>query len=85
MFVNYCVVLYDVCLCDVLGDVIGVVFVIGVTCVGVLILCLLDVLMLTCVLVSGLCLCCAVVIRVGFNVFVRVGCALLCDVVWVVI
>ena len=66
---------------DALGDVIGVVFVIGVTCVGVLILCLLDVLMLTCVLVSGLCLCCAVVMRVGFNVFVRVVCALLCDVV----
>ena len=66
---------------DALCDVVGVVFVVAFICVGVLIICLLDVLMLNCVLVSGLCFCCAVVMRVGFDVFVRVDCDLLCDVV----
>ena len=65
----------------VLCDVVGFVFVVAYMCVGVLIIYLLDVFMLYCVLVSGLCLCCVVGMRVGFNVFVRVVCELLCDVV----
>ena len=67
LFVSYCVLLYDV--------------VLVVVRVCVRLMCLLDVLMLNCVLVSGLCLCCAVVMRVGFDAFVRVVCDLLCDVV----
>ena len=39
---------------------------------GVLIRCLLDVFMMCCVMVSGTYLCCCVVMRVGFDVFVRV-------------
>ena len=48
---------------------------------GAFSVCLLDVFMMYCVLVFGLCLCCFVVMRVGFNVFVRAVCDLLCDVV----
>ena len=51
---------------------------------GVLILCLLDVFMMCCVLVSGLCLCCFVLMHVGFNVFVRVVCDIPCDGGWYV-
>ena len=47
-------------------------FVVAFICVGVLIICLLDVFIMCRVLVSGLRLCCCVVMRVGFNVFVRV-------------
>ena len=65
---------------DVLCDRVGFVFV-EFICVGVLILCLLDVFMMCCVLVSGLCLCCFVLMHVGFNVFVRVVCDVLCGVV----
>ena len=64
---------------DVLCDTVGCVFVVDFMCVGVLILCLLDVFMMYCVLFSGLCLCCFVVMRVGFDVFVRVVCDLLCE------
>ena len=65
------------CLCvlrDVLCDVVGFVFVVAFIRMGVLIICLLDVFMMDCVLVSGFCLCCFVRMRVGFNEFVRVVC-----------
>ena len=72
--------------CDLLCNdglcvVVGFVCVVNFICVGLLIICLLDVFMMHCVLVSGLCLCGFVVMRVGFDVLVRVGCDLLCDVV----
>ena len=66
---------------DVLCDIVGFVFVVEFNCVGVLIRCLLDVFMMCCVLVFGVYLCCVVVMRVGFDVFVRVVCDLLCEVV----
>ena len=50
-------------------------------CVGVLIVCLLDVFMMCCVLASGVYLCCFVVMRVGIDVLVHVVCDLLCEVV----
>ena len=40
-----------------------------------------DVFMVYCVLSSGLCWCCCVFVRAGLNVFARVVCDLLCDVV----
>ena len=55
---------------DVLCDVVGFVFAVAFIRVGVLIICLLDVFMMYCVLVSGLCWCCIVIMRVGVNVFV---------------
>ena len=66
---------------DVLCDVVGCVFVVAFIRMGVLIICLRDVFMMYCVLVSGFCLCCFVRMRVGFNECVRVVCDLLCDVV----
>ena len=51
---------------------------------GVLLICFLGVFMTYCVLVYGLCLCCVVLRRVGFNVFLCFVCGLLCDVVCVV-
>ena len=66
---------------DVLCDVVGFVFVVACIRVGVLIFCLLEVFMMYCVLVFGLCLCRFVSIRVGLNEFVRVVCDVLCDVV----
>ena len=125
VFMMYCVMVYDLCLCcvesmrvgfnvivrfacellravvwcslvvvlvcvrvvclrvlrDVLCDGVGFVFVVAFLCVGSLIICLLGVFMMYVVMVSGLCLCCFEIMRVGFNVFVRVVCDLLCDVV----
>ena len=69
--------------CDVLCVVVGCIFVVFV-CVGVLFMCLFAVCMVYCVLVYGLCLCFAFRHK-GFNVFVRFVCALLCDVVRVVL
>ena len=66
---------------DVLCDIVGFVFVVDFMCVGVLIRCLIDVFMMCCVLVSGTYLCCFVILRVGFDVCVRVVCDLLCEVV----
>ena len=65
------------CMClrvlrDVLCDVVGCVFVVAFICVGVLTICLLDVFVMCCVMVFGVCLCCVVILRVGFTVFVRV-------------
>ena len=72
-----------VCVCCVMLCVMlwGLSLLLRFICVGVLIICSLDVCMMYCVLVSGLCLCCVVGVRVGFNVFVRVVCDLLCGVV----
>ena len=93
-FVSECVLVYVVfcswCLCvryvfacvacGVLCDVVWIVFCVF-ACVGVLLSCLCDVSMLNYALPYGLCSCCRVLVRVGFNVFVRVVCNLLCDVV----
>ena len=47
-------------------------------CVGALIVCSLDVFMMYCVMVYGLCLCCFEIMRVGFNVIVCFACELVC-------
>ena len=66
---------------DVLCALVGFAFAVVFFCVGVLIKCLLDVFMMCCVLASGFYLRWFVVMRVGFDVFVRVVCDLLRDVV----
>ena len=63
-------------LCDVVWSVV-----VAFACVGVLLICLCEVLMLYYALTYGMCLCCCVCVRVGFTVFVRFVNNLLCDVV----
>ena len=67
--------------CDVLCDAVGIVIVVVFVCVGVLLICFLGLFRISGVLVHGVCLCWFVVRRVGFTVFVRFVCDLLCDVV----
>ena len=75
----------DLCVCKVLRVVYCVMlyglFLFVFVCVDELLICLCDVFMIYCVLSYGLCLCCCAFVRVGLNVFVRLVCDLLCDVV----
>ena len=50
-----------------------------VVCVGVLLRCLCDVVIVYCVMSYGSCWCCCVCVRAGLNVSVRFARDLLCD------